>query len=306
MRAVVPHRPCPICGGDRSRVVFRELSIDLRRCAGCGHVFSTFAAERDYAGYWGEAEPGAGAGAGAGGEHDDDPYEFYWNRARMPVYRQFLRRYAAHRGRLLDVGAGIGYFVKAACDAGWEGHGYEISPAAVAIGRERLGVVNLFAGRVEESDYGEGFFDAVTLWDVIEHIPDPVPLLGWCRHALKPGGLLFVQTPSIGFHLPRARLLRWWRQDPAGASYLEARDHLNDFCFRSLRMALVKAGFDRMRFEVLRPTYSLAGGRGIFGVAAKVGYYWVARALFAASLGAVNVANTIHAAAWTPIPRPPT
>jgi 2-polyprenyl-3-methyl-5-hydroxy-6-metoxy-1,4-benzoquinol methylase len=284
-----PAAPCPICGEGEARRAFREQGVDLLRCRACGHVRSTWAADPDYAGYWGE---------GTSAEATLDATAHYWNEARLPVYREFLRRFAGQRGRLLDVGCGIGFFVKAARDAGWDAHGSEISPVAVRLGRERLDLSTLHAGRVEDAGFSPGSFDAITLWDVIEHVTDPVALLAGLRRLLRPGGLLFVQTPNVAFHLRRARALQLLRGGDESLNMLEVKDHLNDFTPRSLRLAAERAGFDRTQGLVLRPTYSLGGGRARAGVALKLAWYALARALFAASRGRVQISNTLHLAAW--------
>ena len=280
---------CPICGGAEARRVWRERGVELLRCLGCGHVRSTWQAGPDYAGYWGDS---------AVSENSLAAHSDYWYRARVPVYREFLRRFSAYCGRLLDVGCGIGFFVKVARDAGWDAHGSEVSPVAVRIGREQLGLAQLHVGRVEDAGFVQGSFDAITLWDVIEHVPDPVSLLIELRRLLRPGGLLFVQTPNVNMQLLRARVVRCMRGKDEGCNTLEVKDHLNDFTPGSLRLAVQRAGYAHSRVFVLLPTFSLAGGRGRFGVAAKLGWYGLARGVFVLSGRRLHISNTIHLAAW--------
>jgi len=267
--------------------VFRERGIDLLRCGGCRHVRSTFVPASE-AGYWGADPVGA-----LRPEH----VEPYWHDARLPSYREFDRRFAAWRGRLVDVGAGFGYFVRFAREHGWEAEGWEISSAAVDWSRRHVGTEGLHAGRVQDAGIPEKSVDVVTLWDVIEHVEDPVGLLRWTRGVLRPGGLLFLQTPNVDFQLVRARLLRHLRRAPHDVLLMEARDHLNDFSFRSMRSALDRAGYEHADFLVMLPTFSLAGGQGRLGKLAKLGWWALARGLHGASHGRWNVSNSIHAAA---------
>jgi len=221
----------------------------------------------------------------------------YWYDARLPTYRQFLRRFSAYTGRLLDVGCGVGFFVKVARDVGWDAHGSEISPIAVRIGREQLGLAQLHVGRIQDAGFAQSSFDVITLWDVIEHIPDPVSLLIELRRLLRVGGLLFVQTPNISFQLLRARALRLLGSDES-RNTLEVKDHLNDFTPGSLRLAIQRAGYARSQAFVLLPTLSLAGGRSRLGVMAKFGWYGLARGALALSGRRVQISNTLHLAAW--------
>ena len=96
-------------------------------------------------------------------------------------------------GRLLDVGCSYGAFLMAAQRAGWEAHGVELSEttARYAIEARKLSV---FQGTVAAASFPDGHFDAVTLWDVLEHLDDPISTLCEIARILKPGGVLLAFT----------------------------------------------------------------------------------------------------------------
>jgi len=288
-----PVAACPVCGEPGGRRVFREAGIDLLRCATCRHVRSTWVPE-DAEGYW---------GADVVPSYGPDHVEPYWYHARVPSYREFFARFAPRPGRLVDVGAGFGYFVRFARERGWDAEGWEISPGAVEWSRRHVMAEGLHAGRVEDAGLPEKSVDVVTLWDVIEHVEDPVALVAWAHGVLRPGGLLFLQTPNVDFQLVRARLLRRLRGVGEEATLMEARHHLNDFSFASMTRMLEATGYARHEFHVLRPTYTIAGGHGRLagsglGTAIKLGWWAASRGLHTVSGGRWNVSNTIHAAAW--------
>lgn len=146
-----------------------------------------------------------------------------------------LARHGVTEGRVLDVGAGYGFFLAALEEAGLEAHGLEVSEQAAAEARRRCRGAVARQGAEDPFPFPEAHFDAVTLLDVIEHLPRYEVALGHCLRCLKPGGKLFVIT--LNAHSLARPLLgrRWaWYQDPT---------HVHMFSARSLRAGLEGAGF---------------------------------------------------------------
>lgn len=139
---------------------------------------------------------------------------------------------------LLDVGAYTGVFVEIAASHGWDAWGVEPSRWAVAEARKRG--LNVVRGTAGTADLPEDTFDVVTMWDVIEHLTDPLAELRHAQRLLKPGGFLVVHTMDIGS--PFARLMggRWpWLMEM----------HLYYFTRRTLRMMLEEAGLSVLRIR---------------------------------------------------------
>ena len=158
------------------------------------------------------------------------------------------------KGRLLDVGTAAGAFLKAASDAGWEVTGIEPNAWLADWGRKRYGVT-IHVGSLDDVALPEAAFDVVTLWDVIEHTPDPLHVLVRVRRLLKPGGLLIVNYPDIGSWIARAMGRKW----PFLSSV-----HLYYFTRATMRAALDRAGFDtvdvRPHFQRLKLDYIVSRG----------------------------------------------
>jgi 2-polyprenyl-3-methyl-5-hydroxy-6-metoxy-1,4-benzoquinol methylase len=163
--------------------------------------------------------------------------------------RQCLRLLQAHSpgpGRILDVGCSGGFFLKAAQDAGWQVEGVELNPATAAVARRTLGaeVHNL---PLEKCPLPEEGFEAITAWDVIEHLSDPRVLLEAAWRALKPGGLLGLSTPNHRGLFPRLSLLAasftgvWPHPTPPL--------HLYQFSATSLLSLLHRQGFEVKRVK---------------------------------------------------------
>jgi len=109
--------------------------------------------------------------------------------------------------RLLDVGTHVGVFVEVAQERGWDAWGLEPSRWAVEKGRGRG--LHIIQGMLRDAELDSGFFDAVTMWDVVEHLIDPLADFREVARVLKPGGVFCVHT--IDIDSPFARLMgkRW-------------------------------------------------------------------------------------------------
>jgi SAM-dependent methyltransferase len=134
-----------------------------------------------------------------------------------------VRRHGVPRGRVLEIGCSWGGFLAAATESGWEACGVDLSTEATAHARERLGL-QAFAGSLEESPFGEGGFDAVVMWHVIEHQRDPRGFLRSCASRLKPGGVLLLTTPNAASLIARVSGAAWeWATPPAHLHLLTPR-----------------------------------------------------------------------------------
>jgi 2-polyprenyl-3-methyl-5-hydroxy-6-metoxy-1,4-benzoquinol methylase len=146
--------------------------------------------------------------------------------------------------RLLDIGCGSGRFLARACDQGWTCVGTEVDPVSVARARERGFTVH--QGSVESfAELGEQF-DAVTLSHVIEHVHDPLSMLISARRLLRPGGLLWIETPNVSAPGHSLEGSNWVGLHPPF--------HLMVFSVKGLQSLLEKAGFTEIAHAPWRPT----------------------------------------------------
>jgi len=168
-------------------------------------------------------------------------YEDY--EALAPSLERMARQKARHvksrvgGGKLLDVGAGFGHFVKAACDAGFDAGGVEIAPHGVAFARERLGA-DVAQGSIEDVEVAAGTLDCITLWDVLEHTFSARDTLARAARLLKPGGFIFLTVPDADGLAARLMGARWF-----GFQKLE---HTYYFTPRTIRTLLAGAGFSEV------------------------------------------------------------
>lgn len=129
---------------------------------------------------------------------------------RALTFQRHLKRVEALKrppGRLLDIGAYSGVFVEAARAGGWDAWGLE--PCRWAVEQARGRGLNMLEGSLDTVDIEEGSFDVVTMWDVIEHVTDPLQQLRHVRRILKPGGLAVVHTMDLDSTVAKLMGGRW-------------------------------------------------------------------------------------------------
>jgi SAM-dependent methyltransferase len=152
---------------------------------------------------------------------------------------------------LLDVGCHAGRFLQLAGEAGWVAEGTEINERTATHAAARTGVPvhRLSAERLPELGRE---YDAVTLTDVLEHIPEPVALLSIVRRIVTDGGWVAIKVPCGPAQLLketwRARLSAGYR-----ATLADNLVHINHFSPRALRCALERAGFVDVTVEIAAP-----------------------------------------------------
>lgn len=138
--------------------------------------------------------------------------------------------------RLLDVGCGKGFFVRAAADRGILAEGIDVSHSGVEYAVKTLGV-KATCGFLEQHDAKEWHdaFDIVTLWATIEHLVDPLSVLKAIHKDLKPGGVILCDT-GLGNVL-------WEKLLPGHSQWYDAPQHMFVFSEKGLVTLLEKAGF---------------------------------------------------------------
>jgi SAM-dependent methyltransferase len=201
-----------------------------------------------------------------------------------------LEKLAPSKGRLLDVGTAAGAFLKAARDRGWDAVGVEPNGWLAEWGRSEYGV-SIQIGTIDDVRYPEAHFDVVTMWDVIEHTPDPAHALTRVHRLLKPGGVLIVNYPDIGSSVARFMGRRW----PFLSSV-----HLYYFTRETMKALLERTGYtplhlaahvQRLQLEYILDRASVASPRlSRFGVglvrALRLGRvevpYWLGQTFVAA------------------------
>ncbi len=130
-----------------------------------------------------------------------------FSEAKFDRVLRHLERYV-QPGRLLDVGSGPGFLLVAAEARGWKATGLDLNEWAVEYGQRELGV-DVRAGDLADASFDAESFDAVTLMDVLEHLPDPDALVARVSRLVRPGGAIALLTPDSGSLVSRAFGRHW-------------------------------------------------------------------------------------------------
>lgn len=135
--------------------------------------------------------------------------------------------------RLLDVGCGNGDFIEFALRAGWLASGVDNDPVAVAAARVRG--LDVIEGTLDLLGDESACYDRITLSHVLEHVFDPRDMLSRCHRLLKPGGVLWLETPNMNAR-GHSAFGPYWRG-------LEPPRHLQLFSRAPLMGKLIELGF---------------------------------------------------------------
>lgn len=170
-----------------------------------------------------------------------------------------------HVGKLLDVGSGLGYFLKVAGEHGWDVIGVEPDIVAAEFARTYF-KLRIITGTLQELLIKEESqrFDVITYLQSFEHLPNPVTELKKVASLLNPGGILFLAVPN--FNYLGIKVLR------GNQFNIQNQTHMYHYTYSSLCHLLRKAGFKDIRRFIY-----WGGGRKQFGILGQT-IQWLFRA----------------------------
>jgi len=245
---------CLICGGRDSTHLLEKEGARYVRCPACGLIYTNPAPDEqtlyDIAEEWAS-------------KHHASPERLEWEKeqrlqdvlfgSRMKIINRYRRL-----GRILDVGCSTGYFLEYAARNGWEVAGCELASYTARIARERM-KADIREGSFLETGFSGEYFDAVTMWDVIEHTLDPAAFIAEAFRILRPSGLLVIATPNYN-SLSRRLLGDIWE------AIIPSR-HLVLFTPDTLTRMIARAGGRAVRIRTvdINPFVLLSGIAGRTG-----------------------------------------
>ena len=225
-----PVKACLVCNGAKLYYLFSISDHRIVRCDDCGLLFINPQPSDD------ELSQIYGADYFLGSETETGRQTVSEiKQATAQLYLSEIRRYrGCKNGRLLEVGCGDGDFLVSAETEGWSVTGVEYSAAACEKARQRLKAGKVFCGELSSAGLDAQQFDLCVISDVIGHVRSPLDFLREIHRVLKPGGTLFIATPSTDSWSARFMRQKWMEFKP---------EHLAYFDRQTIQTALFKSGF---------------------------------------------------------------
>jgi 2-polyprenyl-3-methyl-5-hydroxy-6-metoxy-1,4-benzoquinol methylase len=226
---------CNCCGTTSNEPLFNVKGYALVRCSGCGLAYIANPPSME------ELKHLYSAAASYHAELCDPASAAFAQQDRIARRHLAVTRRSRAQGRLLDVGCSIGQFVAHAQKSGFAASGLEMNQTSVEFARAHYGA-EVTCGTIHDAPQSAGSIDVLTMFDVIEHVADPLGDLRKAYELVAPGGLAVLSTPNIDGLFPRismkfAKRLDYW-------PHPEPPYHLFQFSVQTLAAMVRKAGFD--------------------------------------------------------------
>ena len=225
---------CNLCGADDARPYCTIGDFQVVRCNECGLYYTNprrsaeEIVELYSEHYFTSADPSTLG-------YDD--YLTHEKGLRKVSARRLaiIEEYVHPPALIIDVGCAFGYFIQVAVSRGWKAEGIELSAYASQIARENT-KAQVYTGTLIETGLKHAFYDAATMWDMLEHSRDPARELTETNKILKTGGYLFLSVPNAD-SLPARLMGKHWY------GFKSAAEHNYFFAEKTLGRLLDRAGF---------------------------------------------------------------
>lgn len=198
-------------------------------------------------------------------DYNEDYYAYYGRNLqsdtaleviKLKTYCRLIRVVESYVkvGRMLDIGCGLGHCLKAAQLLGWEAIGIEYSKEGAQIAQRYSGA-RVFCTKLKKTTFKPESFQAVMMFDVIEHVDNPKELLGRVSKILSPGGILLIVTPNVSSISAKVMGRKWNHYHS---------DHLFYFDRNSIKSVFPK-DLRIVKIESTLKFFNLAYVKGYFG-----------------------------------------
>ncbi|PWL30505.1 MAG: hypothetical protein DCO96_05885 [Fluviicola sp. XM-24bin1] len=223
MPATNTHTSCLICNSTQLEKLANYTEVGLVKCNSCSFVFSEcIPSIQELVDYY------------------SNNYErtSYLSPITVKRFNEILDRFEPFRktGKLLDIGAGYGFFMEVAKERGWDVYGSELTDEAVNH-CEGKGL-KMYKGEFHKLDLEPESFDVIVSIEVLEHLNTPVQYANKAKEILRKGGVLYLTTPNFNSIL-RYRLKEQY-------NVIEYPNHLCYYTPQTLNNLFATHGFNKL------------------------------------------------------------
>jgi len=196
------HINCPICNESKAVDYCTKDLFCYKRCVSCGMIYMNPRLNNEatlsfYNSLANEIYNKSKFHTSAGSTIIDDGI----NKENLELIQEYYLNNKEtgkiYKKKILEIGCGNGYFLKAAVDAGLEAYGVELNEKNIQVAKESSGAVAIYNDDLLSLPLSDASFDIIYMRDVIEHLHDPIAILTKINQLLKPEGIVFIETHNI-------------------------------------------------------------------------------------------------------------
>lgn len=226
---------CNLCGGNNAPAYCRVGRFSIVRCEDCGLLYTNpRPPARDIAGIYSEGYFVSDNPSEVG--YDDYSTHSKGLKQVFSEHLDVIEELVCPPASIVDIGCAFGYFLETAKSRGWSAEGVELSAYASQVAMENA-LVTVHTGTISDAGLASSAYDVATMWDMLEHSPDPAKDLAETSRILKPGGYLFLTVPDAGSLIARMMGPHWY-------GFKSAAEHNYFFSRDVLSQMLSRAGFN--------------------------------------------------------------
>lgn len=230
----VENRACPVCSSDKSETIFSKEGGTYVICSKCRMVYInpvfTDAALTDY-------YQNNHAVQSEIVENDQDFYVSLYSKGLDSIEKNIKNRSA-----ILDIGCSSGVFLDLALKRGWKTNGVELNEKEAEYASKKQHTIH---NKLLQDVVFDVKFDAITMWDVFEHIKDGAYYLNYMKNLLSDGGVIFLQVPSSDSLA--AKMLR------EKCNMFDGLEHVNLYGVKSLELLCERCGLKILGLTTVIP-----------------------------------------------------
>ena len=239
---------CLICGANNYTILHSERgNLRIVRCNECDLIYTNPRAKDSENNYFGDADIFLDEARlifkGKKKHHRDKNY----------ISELRIIKKLKPKGKLLDIGTNMGFFLRKAKDLGYDVQGVEPSPSLSKIASEQFNL-NIKNSFFEASSFSQKEFDIITMIDVFEHITNPIELLKHAFIVLKDDGILCIKVPNGNYNILKLKLSRLF-QKKDNHDIFNSYEHVGHYTPETMKIILDKTGFQVKKFTIPLPIH---------------------------------------------------